>query len=162
MICTLAVALKLVRHGMTNDISERSAISRQLALYPHTFDSRVADGWARLFTDDGIFEVRMPSADTPMFRIQGSEQLRAFCSNAPRLLHHITGLVFDELLTDSARTRAVVMGTWTSPVDGNPALYTHGTYEQNWLKVQGTWRLARQVFISNGYDKAAFQTQAPT
>jgi hypothetical protein len=147
---------------MTDGLSDREAIAEQLAQYPHTFDSRDADGWARLFTEDAIFEVRSPGAETPMFRIQGFEQLRAFASNAPQLLHHITGLVFDELLTDSARTRAVVMGTWTSPVDGNPALYTHGTYEQSWLKVNGTWLLARQVFISYGYDKAAFQTQAPT
>jgi hypothetical protein len=97
-----------------------------------------------------------------MFRIQGQDQLRAFVSNAPQLLHHITSLAFDELLDDSARTRAVVFGTWTSPEDGSPALYTHGTYDQSWSKVAGKWRLARQVFISYGYHKAAFQTQPPS
>jgi SnoaL-like protein len=145
---------------MTEGITDRQLIIDQLARYAYTFDSHDADGWAAVFTDDGVFEVTQYGSDARMFQIQGSEQLRAFASSAPHLLHHITNVVFDELLPDSARTRAMVLGTWASPADGNPAIYTHGTYEQQWSKVQGQWRLAHQLFVSSGYDRVALQALA--
>jgi hypothetical protein len=142
-------------------IADQQAIANQLARYAYTFDAHDAVGWAGLFTDDGVFEVRPGTSDNPMFRIQGTEQLQAFASTAPQLLHHFSNLAFDELLPDSARTRAMVIGTWLSPTDGNPAIYTHGTYQQRWAKVEGTWRLAHQLFISAGYHSAALQAPPP-
>jgi len=143
-----------------NGSDDRQAIAEQLARYALTFDAHDVEGWVGLFTEDGVFEVQLGQSAQPVFRAQGSEQLRAFAANAPQLIHHITGLVFDELLTNSARTRAVVLGTWASPEDGSPAIYTHGTYEQRWFKIAGTWRLAHQLFISHGYHGAAFQAAA--
>jgi hypothetical protein len=147
--------------GMTDMLADRQSIGDQLAQYAHTFDSHDAEGWVGVFTDDGVFEVRLDASDQPILRLQGAEHLRAFASRAPRVLHHISSLVFDELLADSARTRAAVLGTWVSPADGNPALYTHGIYEQRWSKVDGTWRLAHQLFVSAGYHDAALQTPPP-
>jgi len=141
-----------------DNLDHRQAIAEQLGLYSLTFDSHDSHGWAALFTDDGIFEVRVEGSSEPVFRAQGIEQLRAFVANAPRLFHHITGLVFDEISPNSARTRATVLGTWASPEDGSPAIYTHGTYEQRWSRVADSWRLAYQLFISRGYHSAAFQT----
>lgn len=142
-----------------DDLEHRQAIAEQLGRYSLTFDSHDAYGWAGLFTDDGVFEVRVGGSSEPAFRAQGTEQLRAFAAGAPPLLHHITGLVFDEILPDSARTRATVLGTWASPEDGSPAVYTHGTYEQRWSRISGAWRLAHQLFRSRGYHSAAFQAQ---
>ena len=142
------------------DLEHRQAIAEQLGRYSLSFDSHDVDGWAAIFTDDGVFEVRAGGSSEFLYRAQGTEQLRAFAANAPHLIHHITGLVFDEILLDSARTRATVLGTWPSPEDGSPALYTHGTYEQRWSKTAGTWKLAYQLYISHGYHKAAFQTAA--
>lgn len=138
-------------------LEHRQAIAEQLGRYSLTFDSHDPHGWAALFTDDGVFEVKVDGRSEPVFRAQGAEQLRAFAANAPRLIHHITGLVFDEISPNSARTRATVMGTWASPEDGSPAIYTHGTYEQRWSRVAGTWRLACQLFTSRGYHSAAFR-----
>jgi hypothetical protein len=146
---------------MTDTLADRQAIADQLARYAYTFDAHDADGWAALFTDDGVFEVRLGAGNPPVFRAQGAEQLRAFAGGAPQLLHHFSNLVFDELGAESARTRAMVIGAWVSPEDGNPAIYTHGTYEQHWSKVDGTWRLAHQLFVSSGYHRAAFQTPPP-
>lgn len=143
-----------------DNLAHRLAIAEQLGRYCLAFDSQDADGWAALFTDDGVFEVRLTGDLQPIFQARGAEQLRAFVANAPRLLHHITGLVFDEILPDSARTRATVLGTWTSPENAGPAIYTHGTYEQRWSLVAGTWRLAYQLFMSRGYHTAAFPRQA--
>jgi hypothetical protein len=146
---------------MTDALADRQAIANQLAQYAFTFDAHDVEGWVGVFTDDGVFEVRLGPSDQPIFRVQGAEQLRAFASSAPQVLHHISSLVFDELLADSARTRAMVIGTWVTPEDGNPAIYTHGTYEQRWSKVDGTWRLAHQLFVSYGYHRAALQTPPP-
>lgn len=143
-----------------NTLEARQAISEQLGRYSLTFDSHDVEGWVGLFTEDGVFEVRLGPSVQPIFRAQGAEQLRAFAASAPQLIHHMTGLVFDELLASSARTRAVVLGTWHSPEDGSPSIYTHGTYEQRWSKVADTWRIAHQLFISHGYHSAAFDVPA--
>jgi hypothetical protein len=135
-------------------LSDREAISKQLTRYAYTFDSHDFEGWVGLFTDDGIFEVRLGTSDKPIFRAQGAQQLRVFATNAPHLLHHFNNLAFDELLPDSARVRVMVIGTWVAP-DGNPAIHTHGTYEMRWSKVEGTWRIAHQLFVSAGYHSAA-------
>ena len=139
-----------------DNVAHRLAIAEQLGRYCLGFDAQDADAWAALFTEDGIFEVRLTGMPQPIFQARGAEQLRAFAASSPRLLHHITGLVVDEVLPDSARTRATVLGTWASPENGSPAIYTHGTYEQRWRLVDGTWRLAHQLFISRGYHTAAF------
>jgi hypothetical protein len=133
---------------------EIQAIAEQLAQYAHRFDSHDIEGWVALFTDDAIFEVKLPDSDTALVRLEGAEQLRAFASGSPAVLHHIGSLVFDELLEDSARARAVVLGTWTSPTNGEPAIFTHGTYELRWSKIQHRWRLAHVLFRSRGYTNA--------
>ena len=141
-------------------LADRQAIGEQLARYAYAFDSHDAQGWAAIFTDDGVFEVRLGATGQPLFRAQGTEQLREFARSAPQMLHHFSNLVFEELSADSASTRAMVVGTWVPPEDGNPAIYTHGTYEQRWAKAGGTWRLAHQLFLSAGYHSAALR--APT
>jgi hypothetical protein len=147
---------------MTDVLADRELIADQVARYAHFFDSQDVEGWVGLFTDDGVFEVRLIASDEPYIRLEGAEQLRAFASSSPRVLHQITSLVFDELLPDSARTRAVVTGTWMSPPDGNPAIFTQGTYEQRWSKVAGTWRLAHLLFRSHGYSRTMEAPSAAT
>ena len=127
---------------MTDPVDDRQAIAVQLARYAHTFDAHDVGGWVELFTDDGVFEVRLRTSDTPMFRIQGAEQLRTFASHAPQLLHHFSNLVFDELLTESARTRAMVIGTWVLPADGNRPFTRTGSTSSAGprSKERGGWR----------------------
>jgi hypothetical protein len=144
---------------MVNANNDRELIRDRLAQYAYRFDSRDVDGWVGLFTNDGVFEVRIGTDERPVFRAQGPEQLRAFANAAPPLLHHFSNLVFDEVLPDAARTRAMVVGTWMAP-DGNPAIYTHGLYEQRWSKADGTWRLSHQLFYSSGYHSAAMSSAA--
>jgi ketosteroid isomerase-like protein len=139
---------------MTNVLTDREAIADQVARYAHAFDSHDIEAWVALFTEDGVFEVRLTESDEPYVRLEGAEQLRAFATGSPPVLHHISSLVFDELHDDLVRTRAVVSGTWSSPEDGGPAIFTHGTYEQRWAKVDGTWRIAHLLFRSHGYSTA--------
>src|SRR6516162_2840345 len=108
---------------MTDTAADRQAIADQLAEYGRTFDSRDIDGWVSLFTADGVFDSRLEGRDAPLFRLQGREELRAFATTAPHVIHHTTGLLFDELHSASARTRAVVLATWNSPSDGSPAIF---------------------------------------
>lgn len=46
--------------------------------YARTWDTADADGWASLFTEDGVFEM-LAVGDTPGSRHQGREALAAFC-----------------------------------------------------------------------------------
>jgi 3-phenylpropionate/cinnamic acid dioxygenase small subunit len=139
---------------MTDVLTDREAIADQVARYAHCFDSHDIEGWVALFTEDGVFEVSLIESGERYVRLEGAEQLRAFATGSPPVLHHISSLVFDEFDQDSARTRAAVLGTWSSPEDGSPAIFTHGTYEQRWAKVEGAWRIAHLLFRSHGYSTA--------
>jgi len=138
---------------MTEAAADQQSIADQLAQYGWTFDSRDVDAWAALFTDDGVFESRLDGRDAPLFRLQGTDELREFATTAPRVLHHISGLVFEELLADTARTRAVVLATWNSPTDRAPQIFSHGTYAHRWSKIDGAWRLAEVVYFGRGYSR---------
>ena len=134
---------------MSDVLLDKQAITRQMAQYVFTFDAHDVEGWVGLFADDGVFEVRI--GDTPFVRLSGTEELRGFVASSPPVLHHITSFVFDELLADSARTRAVALGTWSSPRDGSPEIFTHGTYDVRWTRDEVTWRIAHLLFVSLGY-----------
>jgi hypothetical protein len=138
---------------MTDAAADRQAIADRLAEYGWTFDSHDVDGWVALFTEDGVFESRLEGRDAPLFRLHGTAELHEFATTAPHVLHHITGLVFDELQSDTARTRAVVLATWNSPADRSPAIFSHGTYAHRWSKVDGAWRLAEIVYFGRGYSR---------
>jgi hypothetical protein len=40
-------------------------IAEQVARYAHSFDAQHVDTWVRLFTDDGVFEVRLAASEEP-------------------------------------------------------------------------------------------------
>lgn len=48
---------------MTDDVADKAAIAEQLARYAHLVDSHDVDAWVALFTDDGVFEVKLVGSD---------------------------------------------------------------------------------------------------
>src|SRR5436853_5960071 len=72
---------------------DRLAIMELEGAYARAFDSRDGDGWAALFTEDGIYQGRIvpgaPSGQVPF--VEGRAALAKFCAEAPfdgiHLLH---------------------------------------------------------------------------
>jgi uncharacterized protein (TIGR02246 family) len=123
------------------------AIQQAVARYSYTFDSGDADGWANVFTEDGLWEFYDIGASEPRTRLDGRDALRAFCNQrfserreGVTSYHHQSGVIFDELTADSARVRAMMIITVQMP-DEPPRLYMTGIYQDHWVKAADGWRL---------------------
>lgn len=114
---------------------DRDEIRDVLARYCLYIDTGAVDAWAELFTEDGVFA---GVADTPMV---GREALAKFAESiAPRGLHHVVSNEVIEVDGDKAACRASVL------VFSNRSVVTSGRYEDDLVRVDGSWRLARRTF----------------
>jgi hypothetical protein len=67
-------------------------------------------------------------------------------------LHHLSGLVFDELTSETARTRA--RWWWSrpsSPPIRDPFILNHAHYYDEWRKFADGWRIASRRFLNWGF-----------
>lgn len=127
------------------------AIQQEIAKYSHTFDSGDADGWAKLFIEDGVWESFQVGATESATKLDGHDALRAFCEqrhserrDGVTFYHHQSGTVFDELSTDAAETRTMV--SITVQKSGEPAsVFFTGVYRDEWVKMPEGWRIKHRV-----------------
>lgn len=130
---------------------DMQAIQQQVARYSYTFDSGDAEGWAEVFTEDGLWEFYAAGATTPATRLEGRDALRGFCQQrfserreGVTSYHHQSGVIFDELTADSARVRTMLILTIQLPSEA-PRLYLTGVYEDEWVKTPQGWRIKYRV-----------------
>lgn len=130
------------------------AIQQVIVLYSLTFDAGDDAGWANVFTADGVWESFPAGATAPALKLAGHEQLRAFCQrqfrNRPAGLisqHHQTGVYFDEVTADTARTRVMVIITSQEPRKPG-TIYLTGVYCDRWKKTPAGWRLEYRALKS--------------
>jgi hypothetical protein len=121
------------------DLETKLNIADVLGRYCHRVDENNADGWAQLFTEDGVFEV--PGA----VRLQGTAQLRAMPGvvleqGGGKWRHQITNIVADPGDTpDTARVRAYgVLTDWRK----GGALASFSDYRITMRRVGREWRIA--------------------
>ena len=127
------------------------AIQQEVARYSYTFDSGDAEGWANVFTEDGLWEYYTAGATTPATRLAGHAELRDFCAmrrserrEGVTSYHHQSGVIFDELTADTARVRTMLV--LTIQVAGEPArVFLTGVYEDQWVKTPQGWRIKYRV-----------------
>lgn len=127
-------------------------IQQAVARYSHTFDAGDVDGWADVFTEDGIWEFYAAGAVTPSTRLVGRAALREFAekrySGRPKGLtsyHHQSGILFDELTADTARTRVMVIITTHAIGEPTGRIYMTGVYTDLWRKTSRGWKMAHRV-----------------
>jgi hypothetical protein len=134
---------------LSNDIL---AIQQQIAGLSYTFDSGDAEGFAKIFTIDGLWEYYPTGATQPALRLEGNDALRDYCLNRVSersksgiiSYHHQSGIFFDELTTDSAKVRTMLIITTHAP-GKNPQIFMTGTYEDLWVKTPDGWRIKNRV-----------------
>jgi hypothetical protein len=133
------------------NLEDRFEIERRLFDYAYTFDTGDADGWAALFTEDGIWEaVPVAEPDVRTVVLTGREELRAFAERGAsmQVLHHQGSVVFDELTAESARTRSMVIVTMQVPEIHAPQVMRHGVYHDDWVKTPDGWRVRHRKFVT--------------
>lgn len=135
---------------------DRIAIEAQIYLYAYTFDSGDFDGFAAVFTEDGVFEAYLIGhEEEAISRYEGTAELRRAAERdigpaGTPFVHHTSGILFDALDSVETRTRAMVVVTKQLP-DG-PAIDNHGVYYDRWRKTAEGWRIANRRYILAGRD----------
>ena len=133
-------------------IEEKLAIHEMIAQYSYTYDGKDAEGFAQLFVEDGVFEIFVPGKTGPSVRLQSRKAIREWA--AQRLQdrhgrftsrHHQSGILFDELRSDSALTRTMVLVTHQDVTEAAPRPTDSGVYHDQWRKTHEGWRLAHRA-----------------
>jgi len=124
------------------------AIQQAIANYSYTFDSGDAEGWANIFTEDGVWEFFGIGQEKPSIKLEGHQALHQFAEQRNRdrpegvsSYHHQSGVLFDELKSDSARTRAMLVLTVQSSSENTARVLTTGVYYDQWRKTPEGWHL---------------------
>jgi uncharacterized protein (TIGR02246 family) len=133
-------------------IEAKLAIHENRARYSYTYDARDAEGFAQLFAEDGVFEIFVPGNTIPKVRLQSRTEIRKWA--AQRLQervgrftsrHYQSGTVFDELTSDSALTRTMILVTHQGLTEAAPRPTVSGVYHDQWRKTHEGWRLAHRA-----------------
>jgi uncharacterized protein (TIGR02246 family) len=141
-------------------IEDRLAIHEIIARYSHTYDAQDAEGFAELFVEDGVFEIFVSGKSGPTVRLQSRTEIREWASRRLKARsgrfssrHHQSGILFDELTSDSARTRTVVLVTHQGVADVAPRPVVSGVYHDRWRRTPTGWRLAhRSAHVDGDFD----------
>jgi SnoaL-like domain len=122
------------------NMKDRIAIQEQLLYaYAYTYDSKDCVSWANLFTTDAILDLAIPTT--------GRDNILQWCIAQQKNVigpvktrHNMTNIVFDQLTSDSAKTRTYVVNTWQKPGDLTPSIHGAGTYRDVIVKQDdGRW-----------------------
>lgn len=66
--------------GTELSVEDRLAILEVIAQYSYAYDSCDAEGFARLFTEDGVFEVFAPLKHAAVLRLQSHSAINAWAA----------------------------------------------------------------------------------
>jgi ketosteroid isomerase-like protein len=133
-------------------IEDKLAIHEMIAQYSYTYDSQDADGFARLFVEDGVFEIFVPGKASPSVRLPSRREIREWATQRLQQRsgrftsrHYQSGIVFDELTSDSAVTRTMVLITHQGVTEAGPQPTVSGVYRDQWRRRPEGWRLAHRA-----------------
>ena len=136
----------------TMNIEEKLAIHEMIAQYAYTYDSQDVEGFAQLFVEDGVFEVFVPGQSVALVRLQSrtairesaAKRLRQRCGRCTSR-HYQSGILFDDLTSDTALTRTMVLVTHQGVTEAGPPPTLSGVYHDQWRKTPTGWRLAHRA-----------------
>jgi uncharacterized protein (TIGR02246 family) len=120
---------------MDHEWIEKLAIQELCARYCHTIDSQDSEGWARCFTEDGIFEFDGSA-------IKGHAALHEYAEVHARVMpcRHMTVNHLYEIHGDrAAGTSTTVVALAT---EGGYKMLGQGAYEDRLVKQANGWRFA--------------------
>ncbi len=133
-------------------LADKMDILEVIARYSYTYDERDADGFAHLFTEDGIFEVIDSGGSQHELRLASRAAIQAWALQRHRQVvkgihdrHYQSGTLFDVLTQDQAQTRTMVLITHQGVHDPTPRPVLSGVYHDCWQKTQRGWRITQRI-----------------
>ncbi len=130
---------------------DRLAIIELEGAYARTYDDHDGDAWAALFTPDGIYQSRvLPDGGGrgPVSFVQGTEELRRFCTDAPFAGLHMLHLPQITLDGDRATARVHLEFHGAYDGDGGPLTKLVGYYDVAYERHGDRWLITRRVTTS--------------
>lgn len=141
------------------NVEDRLDILQKIAEYSYAFDGKDAEGWANLFTEDGVWDCIIKEQEEPIDHLVGRDTIREWAvkrhsiiPDTYRSFHHQSGTSFDELTPDTARTRTMTIITGHDMSAGHdpakPAqVSTTGIYTDDWVKTSEGWLMKKRVLV---------------
>jgi uncharacterized protein (TIGR02246 family) len=121
-------------------------IQRLEARYSQTWDASDHDGWADVFTEDGIFHC-VDLVGRPGFRHRGREQLAAFCKDLQTGMErlHLINSNDVEVDGDTAHGRTT-FECHRVELGSHPAIgLVTGYYETDFVVTEAGWKIKQRV-----------------
>ena len=116
-------------------LADKMDILEVIVRYAYTYDGRDADGFAELFTEDGIFEVIAAGDHHPELRLENRAAIHAWVVQRHHQVvkeiqdrHYQSGTLFDVLTSEQAQTRTTVLITHQGIHDPTPRPVLSGVY----------------------------------
>ena len=135
-------------------LEDKIAIYEVIAKYSYTYDGKNADGFAELFTEDAVLETRRQGNTAPHTHLESQNAIRDYATeqHQGRLAntstrHFQTGTIFEELTSNTARSRTMVIITHQTPEDATPRVVRSGEYQDEWRKTEQGWKFARRILL---------------
>ena len=133
-------------------LADKLDILEVIARYAYTYDGRDADGFAQLFTTDGIFEVMYAGGSQPELRLTSRAAIHAWVVQRHQQVvkgiqdrHFQSGTLFDVLTPETAQTRTMVLITHQGGTDPTPRPMLSGVYHDRWHKTERGWHITHRA-----------------
>ena len=159
VILTFAILVLTTATGITQESEfsrDRIEIAEQLAQYSYRWDSKNAEGFSELFTDEAAIERWYDGISVPGSRIVGRQSIFEYAkrSHEGRLAdrqtrHHMSSLVFLELSEERALTENMALITHRTAQRGIPFVSASGIYRNTWRKTGHGWRIVKRILLSD-------------
>lgn len=134
-------------------VEEKLAIHEMIARYAYAYDGQDAEGFAQVFTEDGVFEIFVPGQTGPSVRLRSRQGVREWAAErleerAGRFTsrHYQSGVLFDGLTSESALTRTMVFVTHQDVTEAAPRPTVSGcitTSGARWIRDGGSRAASR-------------------
>jgi hypothetical protein len=129
------------------------------AEYARSWDTADAEGWAAVFTDDGVFEL-VGSRGRPTQTYEGRAALRRFCEVVNGEWTGLHLMHVPQLVVEGDGASGRVHFEWTSVArsDGTHTVQgrTYGYYDVSYRRTPEGWRMARRVEHGVGQARTVF------
>ena len=159
VILTFAVLVLTTATGITQESEfsrDRIEIAEQLAQYSYRWDSKNAEGFSELFTDEAVIERWYDGILVLGSRIVGRRSIFEYAkrSHEGRLAdrqtrHHMSSLIFLELSEKRALTENMALITHQTAESGTPFISASGIYRNTWRKTGHGWRIVKRILLSD-------------
>lgn len=130
------------------EVEARLAIMDLEAEYARSWDAGDGDGWAALFTSDGVFDLAPVGAQARQI-ITGSAKLSAFCRDIDAIYKglHFMHLPRIQLTGDRAYSRLHFqwIGLFRSDANYNGQRSAAGYYDVTYHRVNGRWLIKHRL-----------------